>query len=339
VPRSIYLIANPAAGSGRAARLLPTVRRAFDGVGARETVLTTAPGDEVRCVRRALDGGADTIAILGGDGTWSKATGAIIDAGAGSSCRAVLLAGGTGNDFIAALGGPSRAWVTLARLAAEGPDRRIDALRVDGRHTLNAAGFGFDVGVLETLQRVSGIERVIGGALRYRLAALQQIFRYRAVAFDPGDGGGRRMLLLAVLANGFRYGAGLPIAPGARPDDGMVDLVTVDDIAALRRLLLFQAVTAGRHLAIGAVRTVRQPSFTLRFDAPPRFQVDGELHQAATAEVRVECVPGALRIVTPAGSAVGGLAPRQAETPAAAAAAAAASSSPGRSSRSTAAPR
>ncbi|HET9003664.1 MAG TPA: acylglycerol kinase family protein, partial [Gemmatimonadaceae bacterium] len=73
MPRSVYLIVNPAAGGGRSARLLATVRRAFDGVGARETILTKCAGDEVRCVRRALDAGADTIAILGGDGTWSKA--------------------------------------------------------------------------------------------------------------------------------------------------------------------------------------------------------------------------------------------------------------------------
>jgi len=310
VPRSVYLIANPAAGAGRAARLLHTVRRAFDGVGVRETILTKSAGDEVRCVRRALDAGADTIAILGGDGTWSKATGAIVDAGAGQSCRVVLLAGGTGNDFVAALGGQPRAWVTLARLAAEGPDRPIDTLRADGRHALNVAGFGFDVGVLEALQRVGGIERVIPGALRYRLAALQQIFRYKAVEFDPGDGFGLRPLLLAVLANGFRYGGGLPIAPGARPDDGMIDLVTVDDVPALRRLLLFQAVLAGHHLSLDAVRTVRQPSFTLRFAGPPRFQVDGELLEARGPELRVECVPGALRLVTAAGSSAAGPPPR-----------------------------
>ena len=310
MPRSVYLIANPAAGAGRAARLLHTVRRAFDGIGVRETILTKGPGDEVRCVRRALDAGADTIAILGGDGTWSKATGAIVDAGAGQSCRVVLLAGGTGNDFVAALGGQSRAWVTLARLAAEGPDRPVDTLRVDGRHALNVAGFGFDVGVLEALQRVGGIERVIRGALRYRLAALQQIFRYRAVEFDPGDGHGLRPLLLAVLANGFRYGGGLPIAPGARPDDGLLDLVTVDEIPAIRRLFLFQAVLGGHHLSIDAVRTVRQRAFTLRFAAPPRFQVDGELLDARGPELRVECVPGALRLVT-AGAASGpGSSPR-----------------------------
>lgn len=310
MPRALYLIANPAAGGGRAARLLHTVRRAFDGVGARETILTRGPGDELRCVRRALDAGADTIAILGGDGTWSKATGAIIDAGAGTSCRAVLLAGGTGNDFVAALGGQSRAWVTLARHAAEGPDRAIDTLRVDGRHALNVAGFGFDVGVLEALQRIGGIERILRGALRYRLAALQQIFRYRAAEFDPGDGFGLRPLLLAVLANGFRYGGGLSIAPGASPDDGMIDLVTVDDVPALRRLLVFQAVLRGDHLSIDAVRTVRRPSFTLRFAAPPRFQVDGELLDARGPELRVECLPGALRVVTAARSLGAGPSPR-----------------------------
>ena len=188
-----------------------------------------------------------------------------------------MLAAGTGNDFVAALGGQSRAWVTLARLAAEGLDRPIDALRIDGRHALNVAGFGFDVAVLEALERVGGIERVLRGALRYRLAALQQIFRYRAVEFDPGDGYGLRPLLLAVLANGFRYGGGLPIAPGARPDDGLIDLVTVDDVSAWNRLTLFQSVMAGRHLAIDAVRSVRCASFTLRFATPPRFQADGEL--------------------------------------------------------------
>ena len=298
--RAIYLIANPTAGGGRARRLLPTVRRAFDGVGSRETILTASSGDEARCVRRALDAGADTIAILGGDGTWSKATGAVVEAGAGARCRVVLLAGGTGNDFVASLGGQSRAWVTLARLAAEGPARPIDTLRLDGRHVLNVAGFGFDVGVTEALQRVGGIERVLRGALRYRLAALQQIFRYRAVEFDPGDGNGHRPLLLAVLANGFRYGGGLPIAPGARPDDGLIDLITVDDVSPLRRLTLFQSVTAGRHLGIEAVRSVRCASFTLRFTTSPRFQADGELHDARGPEVRVECVPGALRIVSAA---------------------------------------
>jgi diacylglycerol kinase (ATP) len=300
VPRPVYLIANPAAGGGRAARLLPAVRRAFDGVGARETIVTQSPGDEVRAVRRALDGGAETIAILGGDGTWSKATGAIVDAGAGERCRVLLLAGGTGNDFVASVGGPSRAWVTLARLAAEGPARHVDALRVDGRHALNVAGFGFDVGVLEALQRVSGIERIVRGALRYRLAALQQIFQYRAVEFDPGDGGGSRPLLLAVVANGHRYGGGLPIAPAARPDDGLIDMVCVEEIPPLRRLLVFQSVMAGGHLSASAVRTVRQAAFTLRFPAPPRFQVDGELHDARSTEVRVECVPAALQLVTTA---------------------------------------
>ena len=295
--RSIWLIANPAAGGGRGGRLLPTVRRAFDGVGSRQTLVTTAPGDEAHCVRRALDGGADTIAILGGDGTWSKATAAIVAAGAGDRCRVALLAGGTGNDFVASVGAPARAWVTMARLAAEGPDRTLDCAKVDGRHVLNVAGMGFDAAVIESLHGST-----FGGALRYRLAALRQIFRYRAVSCDPDDGEGSRPLLLLAIANGRRFGGGLVIAPHADPGDGYLDIVTVDDAQALRRLELFRAVGRGRHIGMHEVRSRRVRSLTVHFHSPPLFQTDGELHRASSPAVDIECVPAALRVVTPLAS-------------------------------------
>jgi YegS/Rv2252/BmrU family lipid kinase len=294
VRRSIWLIANPAAGGGKGGRLLPTVRRAFDGVGVRQTLVTSAPGDERVCVRRALEGGADTIAILGGDGTWSKATAAIVAAGAGEQCRVALLAGGTGNDFVASVGAPARAWVTMARMAAEGPDRRLDCARVDGRHVLNVGGMGFDAAVIESLHG-----RTFGGALRYRLAALQQIFRYRPITCDPGDGDGPRPLLLLAVANGRRFGGGLVIAPHADPGDGLLELIAIEDAKPLRRLELFRAVMRARHIGMHEVTSRRVHHATIHFPSPPLFQTDGELHQATSASIEVECVPGALRVVTP----------------------------------------
>lgn len=295
--RSIWLIANPAAGGGKSGRLLPTVRRAFDGVGVRQTLVTSAPGDEAACVRRALDGGADTIAVLGGDGTWSKATAAIIAAGAGERCRVALLAGGTGNDFVASVGAPARAWVTMARMAAEGPDQPMDCARVDGRHVLNVAGMGFDAAVIESLHG-----RTFGGALRYRIAALRQIFRYRPISCDPGDGDGARPLLLLAIANGRRFGGGMIIAPHADPGDGMLDLIAIEDAQPLRRLELFRAVGRARHIGMHEVTSRRAERAVIHFQSPPVFQTDGELHRATAASIEVECVPAALRVVTPRAS-------------------------------------
>ncbi len=41
-------------------------------------------------------------------------------------------------------------------------------------------------------------------------------------------------------------------------------------------------------------------SFRLRFDRPPAYETDGEWNQAASAEILVESVPRALRVLTPA---------------------------------------
>lgn len=264
----------------------------------REVALTAAPGDEARLVRRALDGGADTIAILGGDGTLSKATAAIVAAGSGTTCRTVLLAGGTGNDFVAGLGLPARAWVTMARLAASGATAAVDTLRVDGRHVLNVAGLGFDVAVLQSLQRMPRIP-LLPGFLRYRLAALGQLVTYPPVRCDPGDGAGERDILLVALANGRRYGAGLHIAPAARTGDGLLDLVTVDDCPPLERVALFQSAGRGGHVGRAGVRVTRTARAVLRFSGPPMFQADGELHTARGGDVVAECLPGALRVVVP----------------------------------------
>ncbi len=295
---TIFLIANPAAGGGRGAKLLPAVRRAFDAIGAPNVLVTRAPGDEARCVWDALDQGAATIAILGGDGTLSKATGALLAARAGAACRIVMLPGGSGNDFVSTLPLRSRAWVTMARLAVDGVTTAIDCARVDGRHMLNVAGFGFDVATLATLDRAGVLGRLAGPSLSYRLAAARHIMSFRPLEADLDDGLGFREVLLVALANGRRYGGGIVIAPEARPDDGMLDIVSIDDASTLERVALFRDAGEGKHIERPAVRVQRDHALTLRFAAPPRFQIDGELHQARRREVEVEVVPGALRVVT-----------------------------------------
>jgi diacylglycerol kinase family enzyme len=40
-------------------------------------------------------------------------------------------------------------------------------------------------------------------------------------------------------------------------------------------------------------------SFTLRFEAPPAYEIDGEWIRAQSAELRIECLPRALEVLTP----------------------------------------
>ena len=289
----IGLIINPAAGRGRGAQRAPEARAAFAAVGVGGCEVTAAPGDERRAVRRVLDGGCDTIAVLGGDGTWSKVAGALLELGA--DCRLALLAAGTGNDFVKSVGIPATSFRRMARLAADGPEVRVDAGRVDGGHFMNVLGFGFDATVLAESRR----ESLLRGQALYVGTALRQLFSYRGMelGIDGSRGSPLRRWLLLAIANGRYYGGAFRIAPNAIVDDGELDVVAIADASPLRRARLFTAALRGAHVGLPEVSTGRSGTITLRFREPPAFQADGELRLASAAELEVACLPRALRLV------------------------------------------
>ncbi|HEX8724469.1 MAG TPA: diacylglycerol kinase family protein [Gemmatimonadaceae bacterium] len=290
------LIVNPAAGRGRGARLLPGVARAFAAHGITDVRATTAPGDEARQVRAALDDGVETIAVLGGDGTWSKTAAEL--ARLGAPARLALLAAGTGNDFVKNLPEPSADAEAMARLVAgEGDDRRIDMAVVDDQWFLNVAGFAFDVAVLLRTERM----RWLGGTALYAAAALRELLAYPGLHASV-DGAPRDRYLLLAFANGAHFGGAFHVAPGARVDDGLLDAIAIPDIGRLGRPGLLVHAALGTHVRHPRVTCRRAAAFTLQFDEPPVYEADGELRRAAAADVRVEARPGALRVIVPRAS-------------------------------------
>ena len=294
----VRLIANPVAGRGRSARLLPRVREAFAAVGVRDLQLTECAGDEARLVAQALDDGCTTLAVLGGDGTWSKIASALHEAR--GECRLALLNGGTGNDFTKSLAAPATDPQAMATLAVEGPDRSVDMGRLDGRLFLNVAGFGFDAAVLAAMEGPRGS----GGDAAYVISALRQLFDYAGVEIDAGATGPRRMLLFAI-ANGRSFGGSFRIAPHADVGYGLLDAIAIGDVSPLRRLPLFAAAMRGSHLRLAGVMERRARRFNLAFRSPPLYQADGELRRASSAQIEVECVSAAIRVVTPDGESAG----------------------------------
>ena len=310
LPSRVRLIVNPAAGRGLGARRLPAARAAFAAL-TDEVALTAAPGDEARLTRAAVDDGCTTIAVLGGDGTWSNVARALLAAGAGERCALALLGAGTGSDSATSVGAPAHDFAATATLVADGAAAAVDAGRVDDEPFINVAGFGFDAAVVEVM---AGVRWLRGDAL-YLYAALRELFGYRGFgaevrgAGDGAHGAARRDMLAFVAANGRYFGGTFLIAPGAALDDGQLDFVEVGPAGALRRAAIFAASTRGRHVGMPEVRERRERSLVVRFDAPPLYEADGELRRARAREVEIASLPRALRVVTRslvAASAAGG---------------------------------
>jgi len=181
----------------------------------------------------------------------------------------------------------------MARLAIDGPDRRVDVGRIEHRHFLNCVGFGFDVAVLER----SAAVRWLQGSFVYAYAALGQIFQYSGIEVAHSEESSHRRRLLLVVANGSWFGGTFQIAPLASCDDGLLDVIAIADSSPFGRIRLFVDALRGSHLRHPAVDTRQTRMVSLNFPSPPSYEVDGEYRVAIASTLDVECLHHALRVV------------------------------------------
>jgi len=189
----------------------------------------------------------------------------------------------------------------MAELVAHGgAEWRVDMGQVESGRSLghedwflNIAGFGFDVTVLERVVRGNKLS----GPLVYVAAALRELFAYRGFTFTSPHVANHATQLMLVIANGRHFGGVFHIAPEALVTDGQLDAIVVKNMGALPRLPLFAAVVRGTHLSHPAVQVAKRSEFIMQFATAPNFEVDGELCTAASPEIRVACIPGAVRVL------------------------------------------
>ncbi len=312
--RRVFVIFNPASGRGRGARRIDSFLSLLEKhLPGFSTAGTSSPGEESLLADRAITEGFDLIVAVGGDGTWSNVADRIVASGKENVALGIL-ACGTGNDFGRNFGISIRDPERAVQILANGVVRTVDVGRVvtratplragedplspsEGRHFLNLVGFGFDIAVIEDAAGA----RFLRGELLYQLTALKNLFSYSGVTLVlEGDGptvDGEQLML--TISNAPFFGGGYLIAPEAELDDGLLHACAIGNTPAFTRWRLFNAAPKGRHVLSKHVQMRQSGRFSVRFSAPPRYEVDGELWQAEDSEVIVEAVPRALSVVVP----------------------------------------
>jgi len=304
----IILLANPAAGSGRALARAAIARESLAAIGVVEFHETRCRGDETRIAREAAARGVRAVVVVGGDGSVSRAARGLVETG--SEVPLAVVAAGTGNDFAKSLGAPVHDIAAMTERVARGQIRRVDVGFVDDVPFVNAAGFGFDVHVLERMEQSMpqrGRRRVLRGTAAYVVTALRALVTYggfrarHALAHDDVDAHApvtsTTRQLMIVFANGRYFGGAFHIAPAATLSSGVLHVVSISDASTARRLLLFARAIRGAHLSLPEVTNTTATDYRVHFEAPPSFEADGELHRARGAIVDVRVQPGALRVI------------------------------------------
>ena len=291
--RTVGVILNPTAGGGRALRLLPRVVAALRRLEqSHEIHVTGAAGEAVDVAGRFASAGVHTVVAVGGDGTVNEVANGLLDSGLPTALGVVPA--GRGADFSRSLEMPRELDVALARIV-RGTRRRIDVGRAafaDGttRAFVNVAGLGFDATVAERAAR----SRLPGSTIPYLHGLLGTLVGYQnlpvALRADGTAVAGRA--LSVVIANGSYFGGGMRIVPGARLDDGRLDLTILGDLSKVELLRNVPRVYSGTHVTHPKFvhRTIERVHVESGESA--RVQLDGEV--VASTPVTFSVVPGAL---------------------------------------------
>lgn len=268
-------IVNPAAGNGQGARIARRV--AADLAAAAmpvDVVTTTGPGDAARLAAGAADDGYERIIAVGGDGTANEIANGLV----GTSVALGLYPIGSGNDFARALGYPRTRSLIPSFLAQASP-RSIDVGEVNGRVFLNAAGVGIDGHVAE---RIIASARVVGPTLGYLVGSLVSIATYRPhpMRVTIGDMTLEGKRLVVVAANGTHFGRGMHVAPDAKLDDGLLEIIVGGDLGRWSSIVALAKLYRGTHVDGRTILAFRAPSLAVELEEPLPMEADGEASRA-----------------------------------------------------------
>ena len=299
----VLVLANPAAGGGRAREALPALRRFATRARWNAEFQVAANAEDLALrAREAAADGTRQIFVLGGDGTFQVLLNAIE---LPSHVQLGILPAGGGNDLAGSLGLPADP-VESASLLMNGVSDFLDvaqASTADGNKRLYAGGGGVGLDA-EAARYAGGALRHLRGRSRYLLAAIRALIGFHSIGvrvqFEPGGEEELRanVLVLGVL-NTPSYGAGLRLAPAARPNDGRLDLVALEDLTLPEIVAVLRSLVATGEL--GTTRRVRR--FPIRWvrietDRACLFHGDGEILGPAPVEISV--LPRAVRVLRPA---------------------------------------
>jgi diacylglycerol kinase (ATP) len=290
---SVAVIINPVAGGRRSLAPEERVRLAEQAL-ARHRVrgrveVTRAAGHGTELARQAVAERCGLVIAWGGDGTINEVASELV----GTVTPLGIVRAGSGNGLARELGIPPDPHHALD-VALTGRDRDIDAGQIEGRRFFNVAGVGFDAAMAADFNRLGGERR---GPIRYTGVVARALFGYRAAHYSI-DVDGQRLeteALLIAIANLSQYGSNAVIAPGARPDDGLLDVMVVGTRGVAGRIGL--VVRAFNRTIDRAARVTRLPAMrvVVRAEQPIPFHADGEPHQGGTTvEARIH--PAAIRV-------------------------------------------
>jgi diacylglycerol kinase (ATP) len=291
----LLVVYNPHAGHDRAGKILPDVKKGFEEKGiSAEWFVTERLGHAVELVREADFSRYDALIVAGGDGTLFEAVNGLFQNRSSRKIPMGILPVGTGNAFARDIGLMGLSWPEALDVIALKQSQKVDAGRfqTEGKeyYFLNILGLGFVADVVDVAHRLKWM-----GNFSYTAGVF-----YRTVFLKShhlkieADGKTMERENVFVEISNTRYTSNFLMAPGAKIDDGLLDVTLLSKLSRRRLLACFPKIFTGEHIRMPEVEQFQAKNIRIETDAPKVLTPDGEL--TGKTPIQVECLKQAVEV-------------------------------------------
>jgi len=266
---------------------------------------TERPCQATDLAREAIKDGVELLVGVGGDGTANEIANGFFEEQKIINPEATLglVPSGTGCDFTRSLNIP-RNLKNAVKFISEAPEQTIDIGRMTyqeengqpvSRYFLNIADFGLGGEVVREVNR-RRLQRRASSYLFCLLKALPAFKGHQVRLEIDNQKAASDLYLIGAVANGRIFGKGLKIAPAARLNDGLFDLILVKSLSLLEFCLQGWRLATGSHLNYHRVSWQRGRKIEV-FPLSPEpvlIEMDGE--QVGRLPAAFEIVPSSLQV-------------------------------------------
>lgn len=266
--RTVLLVVNRTAGRGINRETVKALAAELSQAGLRVGVVTKRRQLQRLAAEAHRRDNIRSIVVVGGDGTVAEVVNQL------PGVPLAIMPLGTEN-LLARYLEVRRCPRQVVETVLGGRVRWLDLGRANSRRFVLMAGVGFDAEVVHRVHEARSGGLVRADYCEPIVAALRN-YRYPEVRIRVDEGGETLRGRIAFVFNLPCYGLGLPLAPQARGDDGLLDLCLFERGSSRDLARYLWAVVRGAHAGLSDVRVVRAARFRVESDRSVPVQLDGD---------------------------------------------------------------
>ena len=285
--KKYYLTVNPYGGGKKGPKILKDVLPLFEQKNIELNIIETEYAGHNKDLANQLNmDGYDGFCCIGGDGTLNEVINGLMTRKDRLKFPIGLITGGTGNSFMHDLDCLDP--IEAANKIISDKRRFIDVFscNTDGEtfYGFNILGWGIptDANILADKLRWMGPQR-------YNFASIIEVLRHKKrfarVIIDNNSIGADFAFIIG--CNTIHTGKGMRMAPLARLNDGLIDLIIVRKVSRFKLLKLFPKVFSGKHIGDPGVDYRQVKQFKIMSEDKSQLNLDGEVLGSTPVEVKI----------------------------------------------------